>query len=115
MAGYNFLIIICISINSGYKADGFLEEENLSGLVATLQLTVQDLQGQIMALSNKTCGKLTFQYYLIKIKRIIPFRPLKYFRQTLKYFRQTLSYKSMLAFRLRTRRFNYFTLSKYLS
>ena len=83
MTGYNCLIFICISINSVYKADGFLEEENLSGLVATLQLTVQDLQGQIRALSNKTCGKLTFQYYVIKVKRIIPFRPLKYFRETL--------------------------------
>ena len=34
-----------------------LLEASLGSMVETLQLTVQDLQGQVKALQNNTCGK----------------------------------------------------------
>lgn len=48
-------LFICLNILPGVKC--FIQEENLSEVVATVQLAVKDLQGRVRALENNSCGK----------------------------------------------------------
>ena len=47
---------VCIFV-AAFSACQCLLEASLGSMVETLRLTVQDLQGQVRALQNKTCGK----------------------------------------------------------
>ena len=49
-----FLVFIFVA---AFSACQCLLEASLGSMVETLQLTVQDLQGQVRALQNNTCGK----------------------------------------------------------
>ena len=49
-----FLVLI---FAAAFSACQCLLEASLGSMVETLQLTVQDLQGQVRALQNNTCGK----------------------------------------------------------
>ena len=51
-----FLAVIFVTLFSASQC--LLEADTLSSMVATLQLTVQDLQGQVRALQNNSCGKI---------------------------------------------------------
>ena len=50
--------LICLILVSATK--GFLEEEGLNQTGAKLQVAVQELQGQVSALQNQSCGKFFF-------------------------------------------------------
>lgn len=46
--------VVCMILVPGTKC--FLEEEDLLTTVSKLQVAVQDLQGQVSALQNQSCG-----------------------------------------------------------
>ena len=50
--------LICLILVSATK--GFLEEEDLYQTVTKLQVAVQELQGQVSALQNLSCGNSNF-------------------------------------------------------
>ena len=50
-------LVAVICFNFLYVSHALIEEENIGGMVRSLQLSVQDLQGQVRALQNKSCGK----------------------------------------------------------
>ena len=54
MERFCLLTFICFVIIS--SSESFIEEETLDGMVATLKLSVQGLQGRVAALENQ-CGK----------------------------------------------------------
>ena len=65
MVGNNCLVLICICMSSSQIVHGLLEEDNLPEIVARLQISVQNLQGQVKALTNKSCVKLPPQFAYI--------------------------------------------------